>query len=369
MAETLKNMLEDRTKPGTLYKSLGDGRYECYACAHRCPIAEGFDGVCKVRGIRDGQLMVPTGYVAGLQVDPIEKKPFFHVLPGNGALSFGMLGCDLHCGYCQNWLSSQVLRDKQASARPRDVDKHQLIQVAEKGQVPVLVSTYNEPLITSEWAVEIFTEAKASGFLCGYVSNGNATAEVLDFIRPFVDLYKVDLKSFDDSEYRKLGAPLKHILEGIRMIFERGFWLEIVSLIVPGLNDSDKQLHGMAQFLAEISVNIPWHITAYRPMYKADANATPASTLIRAAKIGQDHGLRYIYCGNRPGQVEKFENTYCHHCQALLIQRRSFKILKNRIGPNGLCPDCTTQIPGIWDHPRSSQRPPEPDPRPRSIWV
>lgn len=369
MAETLRQRLEARSQPGDLYKTLPDGRIECFACAHRCPISEGYDGVCKVRGVRNGQLWVPKGYVAGLQIDPIEKKPFYHVLPGNDALSFGMLGCDLHCDFCQNWVSSQALRDQDALASPKDVSAQRLVQAAEQGQAPVLVSTYNEPLITAEWAKEVFEGAVAKGFLCGFVSNGNATPEVLDYLRPYVSLYKVDLKCFDDAQYRRLGAPLAHILKGIELIFERKFWLEIVTLIIPGLNDDEAQLRGLARFLAQLSPDIPWHLTGYRPMYQSTELPTPASSLLRAAEIGLEEGLRYVYCGNRPGQVGEFENTRCFDCGATLIERRSFRILKNHMGPDGACPKCQKVPPGIWTHPRAKPRDPGSSARPRSLFV
>src|SRR5581483_4440073 len=235
MSLTLAEMLAMRRGPAApeVVVRLPDKALRCLSCAHRCKILPGRDGVCRVRSNVEGELMVPRGYVAGIQVDPIEKKPFFHALPGNDALSFGMLGCDLHCSYCQNWVTSQALRDPVAGAGPRDVSPEELVALAVRERAPVVVSTYNEPLITSEWAVEVLRPAKQKGLLGAFVSNGNATAEVLDFIRPFVSLYKIDLKSFDDRRYRTLGVPLEHILEGIRMVHAKGFWLEVVTLLIP----------------------------------------------------------------------------------------------------------------------------------------
>lgn len=370
MSRDLKSELFTRTRPAELFEDLGDGRLRCLACAHRCPISEGHDGVCKVRGVRDGVLRAPTGYVAGLQVDPIEKKPFYHVLPANDALSFGMLGCDLHCAYCQNWISSQTLRDPDSVARPRDVTPERLVQLAEDEGAPVVVSTYNEPLITAEWAMEVFRPAAAAGLLCGFVSNGNATPEVLDYIRPVTSLYKIDLKAMNDRAYRDLGAPLEHILEGIRMVHERGFWLEIVTLVVPGINDSEDELRAMAGFLAGLSPLIPWHLTGYHPDYKLDdRGSTPVTTLLRAAEIAAEEGLMYVYCGNRPGQVGELENTRCHGCAATLIERRSFRVLSNRLGPSGRCPDCDTAIPGVWSHPKARARAVTAPARPRGLRV
>src|SRR6185503_1963139 len=193
--------------------------------------------------------MVPHGYVGGLQLDPVEKKPFFHALPGAKALSFGMLGCDYHCGYCQNWLTSQVLRDARAVAPPREAQPEDLVRVALREGARIMTSTYNEPLITSEWAVAVFREARKAGLVCSYVSNGNGTPEVLEYIRPWVSLYKVDLKSFRDRHYRELGGTLERVLWTIRALHAMGIWLEIVTLVIPTFNDSDEELTDIARFL------------------------------------------------------------------------------------------------------------------------
>jgi len=243
----------------------------------------------RVRHNRDGRLLVPRGYVSGLQVDPIEKKPFFHVLPGADALSFGMLGCDYHCSYCQNWLTSQTLRNPAAQVGPSDVRAEEIVDTATRHRAPVMVSTYNEPLITSEWAVEIFRLAREQGIVCGYVSNGNATPEVLDYLRPWVQLYKIDLKSFRDAAYRKLGGTLQNVLDTIRDVHARGFWMEIVTLLVPGFNDSRAELEELTAFVAEVSPDIPWHVTAFHKDYKmtdpADTTAArPTSNAFASRK-------------------------------------------------------------------------------------
>ena len=185
---TLVEILSEKTREGDLYEKLPGKRVRCYACGHCCPIGDGLPGVCKVRFNRDGILYVPWGYAAGIQCDPVEKKPFFHALPGAMAFSFGMLGCDLHCGYCQNWVTSQALRDPQAVAAPHAVTPEQVAARAVELGGEIVVSTYNEPLITSEWAVAVFREARRHGLMTGYVSNGNATPQVLEYIRPWVDL-------------------------------------------------------------------------------------------------------------------------------------------------------------------------------------
>ncbi|MBI3896430.1 MAG: radical SAM protein, partial [Acidobacteria bacterium] len=194
---TLRDILYEDVREGELYEKLDGNRIRCYACGHCCPILDGLPGVCKVRFNRGGKLYVPWGYVGGVQCDPIEKKPFFHAYPGALAYSFGMLGCDLHCSYCQNWVTSQALRDPAAVSSPMKITPEEMIEQAVELGAKVIVSTYNEPLITSEWAVASFKEAKAAGLVTGYVSNGNATPQVLEYLKPWVDLYKVDLKSFD----------------------------------------------------------------------------------------------------------------------------------------------------------------------------
>src|SRR3989442_8418665 len=205
---TLSDVLADRTREGDLYDRLDTKWVHCYACGHNCKIPPGALGVCKVRFNDAGRLMVPWGYAGGVQCDPIEKKPFFHVHPGALAYSFGMLGCDLHCGYCQNWVTSQALRDPAAAVGPMRVTPAELVLDALRQRGRIIVSTYNEPLITSEWAMAVFKEARATGLVTGFVSNGNGTPQVLEYVRPWVDLYKVDLKSFDVRHYRQVGGCL-----------------------------------------------------------------------------------------------------------------------------------------------------------------
>jgi pyruvate formate lyase activating enzyme len=346
---TLADQLAEQTRESELYRPLDRNRVECFACGHRCPIAPGFAGVCRVRFNRGGKLYGPFGYVNAAFCDPIEKKPFFHALPATRALSFGMLGCDLHCGYCQNWVSSQALRDFRSTVDFQPTTPNELIGLALRQGAASVVSTYNEPLITAEWAVAVFREAKAAGLVTGFVSNGNATPEVLEYIRPWVDLYKVDLKSFDDRRYHELGGRIGPILDSIRLIHRMGFWLEVVTLVVPGFNDSDGELHSMAEFLSGISQDIPWHVTAFHQDYKMlGPDNTPAESLVRAARIGRAAGLRYVYAGNLPGETTGLEDTRCPSCGTTLIERCGFRVLRNRMSDGGRCPGCGTAIPGIW---------------------
>src|SRR5213592_2793909 len=219
--EALAGRLDRHTSVGTLWKTEGD-RIRCSACGHRSLIGEGRRGICKVRFNQGAQLRVPSGYVAALQCDPVEKKPFFHVHPGSDALTFGMMGCDFPCPYCQNWVTSQALRDEASVAPVQEVMPEQLVGAARELDARLVVSSYNEPLITAEWAVAVFEKAMEAGLLCAFVSNGNATAEALDFLRPWIVAYKVDLKSFDDKRYRWLGGTLAHVTGTIGLLHERG---------------------------------------------------------------------------------------------------------------------------------------------------
>ena len=249
---TLRTVLDQQVREAdpALFEKLENNRVRCFACGHCCPIPEGQPGVCKVRYNRGGTLYVPWGYTAGTQCDPVEKKPFFHAHPGALAYSFGMLGCDLHCAYCQNWVTSQALRDPTAVSAPLEASPELLVRDAVAQGAKILVSTYNEPLITSEWAVAVFKQAKAAGLITGFVSNGNATPQVLEYLRPWLDLYKVDLKSFDDRHYHELGGRIAPIIESIRRIHDSGLWLEIVTLLIPGFNDSADELRRLTEFLA-----------------------------------------------------------------------------------------------------------------------
>jgi pyruvate formate lyase activating enzyme len=354
-APTLAQLLARHTREGELWQRLEDGRVRCVACGHRCLIPPGREGVCRVRFNEEGVLRVPFGYVAGLHMDPVEKKPFYHVLPGARALSFGMLGCDMHCGFCQNWLSSQALRDRAAAAPFDEVSAEEIVGAAKRGGARIVTSTYNEPLITSEWAAAVFRLAKAEGLLCSYVSNGNGTEEVLEYLRPLVSLYKVDLKGFRDRPYRDLGATLERVLWTIRALREKGLWVEVVTLVVPGHNDSDGELRDIARFLVSVSPDIPWHVTAFHKDYKMTGpDDTSVATLLRAAEIGRRAGLHFVYAGNIPGAVGEWEDTRCPGCGATLVERRGFRVLRNRI-EGGKCPECLRGIPGVWSRPGAAR--------------
>lgn len=353
---SIADVLDSMTAEGELYEALDDQALRCFACGHRCLIRPGRRGICQVRFNRDGKLQVPWGYVAALQSDPIEKKPLFHVYPGAEALTFGMLGCDFHCAYCQNHLTSQALRDPasdMAVSLVRRISPEAMVELAKRSGAEVIASSYNEPLITSEWAVSIFRKAAQAGLKCVYISNGNATPEVLAYLRPYLSAYKIDLKTMQDRHYRSLGGVLQHVLDTIQGAHDLGLWVEVVTLVVPGFNDTTDELMDAARFIASVSPEIPWHVTAFHPDYKmTDPPPTSVRTLLRAAEIGQEAGLNYVYAGNLPGRMGEYESTYCPNCRERVIERYSFVIKDYRLTAQGDCPKCGTHIPGLWSaHP------------------
>lgn len=347
--KTLKELLARHTCVGELFNRMPDDWVLCYSCGHRCKIPPGRDGICKIRFNQGGKLYVPWGYAAGVALDPIEKKPFFHAYPGAKALSFGMLGCDYHCAYCQNWITSQALRDPEAVSGIDFITPEAFVDTALRSKARVVTSTYNEPLITSEWAVEIFKLAKRVGLVTSYVSNGNGTPEVLEYLRPWVDLFKVDLKGFRQNSYSQLGGVLQNVLNTIQTLHQKGFWVEVVTLVVPGFNDSEAELTDIAKFLVSVSPDIPWHVTAFHQDYRmTDPGNTSVSMLLRAREIGLASGLHYVYSGNRPGEVGETENTFCPSCHTTLIERYGFRVLSNKI-KKGSCFQCGTKIAGRWE--------------------
>ncbi|NOY79387.1 MAG: AmmeMemoRadiSam system radical SAM enzyme [Kiritimatiellaeota bacterium] len=333
-----------------------EGLVECLACAFHCRIPPGGRGVCRLRFNRSGKLFVPRGYVAGVACDPIEKKPFYHFLPGRDALSYGMLGCNFQCPFCQNWMSSQAVRDSAATAIPEPCTAEQLVALAQRRGAPVISSTYNEPLITSEWSREVFQLAKERGLLTCYVSNGFAGPEVLEYLDPVLDAMNVDLKCFTEAGYRRLGGRLGPVLETIRELHRRGKWVEVITLLVPGFTDGPAEVRAIAEFIVSVSPDIPWHVTAYHADYKMSSGPgrTPRSTLSTAVRIGREAGLRYVYGGNVPG-LGNAENTLCPGCGALLLERRGFYLIQNRLR-GGLCSECGAVIPGVWDKPVETGR-------------
>ncbi len=285
-------------------------------------------------------------------VDPIEKKPFFHIMPGAKTLSYGMLGCNFKCPFCQNHAISQISDDSDYIEYFHDIKPSQIIDYALNQNAKIIVSTYNEPLITSEFSLEIFKLAAKKQIKSAYVSNGYASQEALDFIMPHLDFINIDLKTFNSENYsRIIGGKLENVLRTIKKAYEMGAWIEIVTLLIKDFNTDDAQLHSMAEFIANISSDIPWHITAFHPNYKM-LGAPPTDELIirKAFNIAKEKGLKYIYAGNI--QSSDMENTYCFGCGHLLVERNYYSIENFNVKPDreraGKCPKCGASIAGIW---------------------
>lgn len=349
MASQARSILDRRTRPADLGVQE-EGKVRCVACGHRCLLGEGVAGVCRVRFAEGGALRAPWGYVGSLALDPIEKKPFFHVAPGSAALSFGMYGCDLRCSYCQNWEISQAGRDEASDRwlKPRDTTPEELADEAVRQGASVVVSTYNEPLITAEWGAAVFREARSRGLLTAVVSNGHGTPEAVEYLLPWVDAWKVDLKGMKEETYRALGGRLGAVLETLRLLRRRGAWLEIVTLLVPGLNDSDGEVREAARFVASLGPSVPWHVTAFHPDYRMeDRGPTPPEALERACRIGEEEGLHFVYAGNVPGRTDR-ESTRCPGCGERVVQRRGYVVGCCLAGPDGECPACGRRLEGIW---------------------
>lgn len=346
-----ESQLLELTRPAAdqLVEAGEEEEVRCFSCGHKCSIKAGGYGVCHMRKNVGGELRVPFGYVSSMSVDPMEKKPFFHALPGQGALSYGMLGCNFSCPYCQNWNISQTLRDSNARVEPRQVSADRIVDRALKSGVDCVVSTYNEPLITSEWNRAVFERAKDEGLITGYVSNGYASERVLEYIQGVTDLFNVDFKAFSSDSYRKLGGDAQEMRENIRRIYRRGFHLEVITLIVPGQTDDEEEIERMAEFLVSVSPDIPWHLTAFRGAYKwRSHSSTRPATLRMAYETAREAGMNHVYCGNLPGQVDGAENTTCPDCGEVLIKRLGYSIEDINLRGDE-CPACSRKIYGRFE--------------------
>jgi len=331
-------------KEALLWNSFEGKRVHCHLCAHECRIAEAGYGICGVRQNVDGALCTKVyGQVIAAHVDPIEKKPLYHFLPGSTSYSIATVGCNFKCGFCQNWQISQAsIRDGAASEHL--VRPEQIVEQAKESRCTSISYTYTEPTIFFEYAYDTAQLAKKAGLANIFVTNGYMTREALDMIKPFLDAANVDLKSFRNDYYsRNCKGHLQPVLDTLSAMKELGIWLEVTTLVIPGENDSDEELGQIAAFLAGIDKDIPWHVSRFHPDYRfLDHTATPVATLRRAKEIGHSQGLRYIYLGNVPEGA----NTYCYHCQTLVIERKSRGMAINLKGRH--CPACGTDITGIW---------------------
>jgi len=329
-----------------LWEAADDDRTVCALCAHRCTPSPGEFGACGVRQNRDGRLHTHVyGEVIAAHVDPIEKKPLFHYLPGSLSFSMATAGCNFRCPFCQNWQISQ-LDARKGAPQGQALTPEEIVSAARARKCRSIAYTYTEPTIYFEYAYDTARLAHAAGIGNVFVTNGYMTAEALRTIRPYLDAANVDLKSFRDEFYRSMcKARLQPVLDSIRLMRELDIWVEVTTLVVPGQNDSSEELSSLARFIADVDPDIPWHISRYHPDYKYDDSPpTPVDTLRRAARIGRDAGLRYIYVGNVWGEEE---STRCPKCGSVVIERRGFSVTSDRL-VHGACPECGAAVAGVF---------------------
>lgn len=333
-------------KEAKLYQPLSESRVGCQLCAHRCVIADGQWGICRVRENRDGTLYSRVyGQPIARHVDPIEKKPLFHFFPRSRAYSIATAGCNFHCQWCQNWEISQMPRQQKLMSGT-EVSPETVVQEAQRTACQSIAYTYTEPTIFFEYAYDIAELADARGIHNVIITNGFMTNEMLDAFHPYLDAANVDLKAFRDETYRKyVGGRLDPVLESMKRMKELGVWLEVTMLIIPGINDEESELREAAQFIVnELGARTPWHISRFHPAgHMRDVPPTPESTLQQAYRIGREAGLRYVYLGN----VSRSEDTQCHECGRVLVERSGMGVLRDHVTSDGQCPDCQTPVAGI----------------------
>lgn len=331
-------------KEALFYESLDGGTVLCFLCPHRCRIRLGRLGACGVRQNQDGRLYTLVyGKAVAANIDPIEKKPLFHFLPGTLSFSIATAGCNFQCLHCQNAEISQMPRDW-GRIDGADLPPEKVVHLALDRNCRSISYTYTEPTIYFEYAYDTARLALARGIQNAFVTNGFTSPEVIEAIHPYLQAANVDLKSFRDGFYRKVcKARLAPVLDGIREMVRRNIWVEVTTLVIPGLNDSEEELREIARFLRGLSQDLPWHVSAFHPTYRMlDRPRTPASTLRRAREIGMEEGLRYVYTGNLPG--DQGENTYCPGCGRAVIRRHGFRVLSVDLA-RGACRTCGTTVP------------------------
>jgi len=335
-------------KEAMLYSPLEEGKVRCYLCNHHCIISPSKRGICGVRENQEGKLYTLVfGRAISLNVDPIEKKPIFHLYPGSTSFSIATVGCNFRCLQCQNHEISQMPAD-QGRIDGSTVAPSKIVSLAKEHRCQSISYTYTEPTIYFEYAYETAALASKDGIKNIFVTNGYMTEEALKTIQPYLDAANVDLKSFQEKFYKEIcGSRLKPVLENLKLMREMGIWVEITTLVIPTLNDSDKEFEEIAQFIVSLGPEVPWHISAFYPTYKMlNLPRTPASLLQRAREIGIKAGLRYVYWGNIPG--EEGEDTFCPQCGRKVIERVGFRVVKNDV-VKGECLHCHTKIDGIWE--------------------
>jgi pyruvate formate lyase activating enzyme len=333
-------------KEAMFYEKLDEKKVGCFLCSHHCHIKEGKRGICYVRKNIDGTLYsLVYGKVISMHIDPIEKKPLFHLLPASTSFSIASVGCNFRCEHCQNFEISQYPKEHE-DIPGHDVTPEDIVEAAARNGCESISYTYTEPTIFFEFAYDCARLAHQKGIKNVFVSNGYITPEATRVIAPYLDGNNIDLKGNDDFYKKICGARVEPVKETIRLMKELGVWVEVTTLIIPDYNDSEEDLHNIAEFIKSVDPAIPWHVTQFYPTYKlTDKPRTPVKILRRAREIGFELGLKYVYEGNVPG--EGGENTYCPNCKALLIGRFGFSIGEIKIR-DGQCPKCGTLIDGVW---------------------
>jgi pyruvate formate lyase activating enzyme len=334
-------------KEAMLWEPLEGDKVRCALCAHRCLIAPSKAGICAVRENRAGKLVTLVyGEVIAAHIDPIEKKPLYHFHPGSSALSIATPGCNFRCSFCQNWEISQAPRREGGGLRGRSFPPEEIVREALDQGCRSISYTYTEPTIFFEYAYDTAKLAKAAGLANTFVTNGYMTGEALGTIQPYLDAANVDLKAFREETYKKVcGARLEPVLDSIRLMKKLGIWVEITTLVVPGLNDGKEELTAIARFIASVDPEIPWHISRFHPDFEyTEAAPTPVKTLRAAYEIGKAEGLHFLYIGNISGESE---DTACPKCGQVLIRRQGFSVSQNRVR-GGVCPSCGRPIAGVF---------------------
>ncbi|OIP53494.1 MAG: AmmeMemoRadiSam system radical SAM enzyme [Helicobacteraceae bacterium CG2_30_36_10] len=334
-----------------LSKELKNGKIMCEACSQSCVLEEGQYGICGVRRVEGGELrLLVYGLAAAVNVDPVEKKPMFHFLPISRAFSLGTVGCNFSCKFCQNHDISQYPKENNHEIIGNKLLPEQIVELAIQHKCDSIAYTYNEPIVFFEYTYDTAKIAHAKGLKNIYVTSGYETHKAIDLLAPYIDGMNIDIKSFSDEFYKEIcGARLKPVLEAVKYAHEKGIWVEITTLLIQGKNDSNEEIRSIARFIAELDPCIPWHLSAFHPMYKMlDVERTPESTLLRAYKIGQQEGLKYLYIGNVDN--EDYESTYCPSCKKKVIDRSGNigQFVTNKLDKNGVCPYCGYKLEGVW---------------------
>mgnify|MGYP002640350278 CR=1 FL=1 len=334
-----------------LSKKLSTGKILCEACSQACVLDEGEYGVCSVRKVESGELkLLVYGLAAAVNVDPVEKKPMFHFLPQSKAFSIGTVGCNFSCKFCQNYSISQYPKEHNHEIVGNELSPQRIVELSIEHGCDSIAYTYNEPIIFFEYTFDTAKLAHEKGLKNIYVTSGYETHKAIDLLAPYLDGMNIDIKSFSNDFYKEIcGAKLKPVLETVKYAHAKGIWIEITTLLIQGQNDSDEEIREIAKFIASVDNTIPWHISAFRPMYKMlDVPRTPESTLLRAYRIGEEEGLKYVYIGNVDN--EDHESTYCPSCQKRVIDRRGNigQYVINDLKDNGICPHCNYTLEGVW---------------------